>query len=123
MKPAKARIEMRTTIRPARPLSKSSRRANGKKKTVLRDETSPSTASRPAMNDSTAATAPIRQPAVLAALSALISRTEASAPMHETASDAINSVMLSIVYAPFCFLGQALGHSGNVDDRTVFDRA
>ena len=80
------------------PLSKSSRRANGKKRTVLRDETSPSTASRPAMNDSTAATAPIRQPAVLAALSALISRTEASAPMHETASDAINSVMLSIVY-------------------------
>lgn len=36
--------------------------------------------------------------------------------MHETASDAINSVMLSIVYAPFCFLGQTLGHSGNVDD-------
>ena len=31
--------------------------------------------------------------------------------------------MLSIVYAPFCFLGQALGHSGNIDGRTVFDRA
>ena len=88
---------------------------------VSTDVTSPSTAWIPATNESTAAAAPIRQPAVLAALSALISRTEASAPMHETASDATNSVMLSIVYAPFCFLGQTLGHSGNVYGGTVLD--